>query len=157
MRIRKEISPWNSKMFIRLALILLFIINGFIVLLKVLNGQSLFDSQYNWVLGLMQPILLSSIFTYHARKATLFVNDHQNIDSFNDKLNKSILSQGTNADLATDTISRYVSTGWFYTLFNYWGNTETVTVQWGKEVVIEGSSRIVTQVEDSLTWNSSFK
>ncbi len=157
MRIRKEISPWNGKMFIRLALILLLILNGFIVLLKVLNGQSLFDSQYNWVLGLMQPILLASIFTYQTRKATLFVNDYQNIDSFNDKLNKSILSQGTNADHITDTSSRYVSTEWFYKLFNYWGGVETVTVQWGKEVVIEGSSRIVTQVEDSLTWNSSFK
>jgi hypothetical protein len=41
-------------------------------------------------------------------------------------------------------------------LFNYWGGSETITVQWGDEVVIEGSSRIVSQVEDSLTWNAAF-
>jgi len=157
MRIRKEISPWNGEMFIRLFVILFVILNGFIVLLNVLNGQSFFGSQYNWVLGLMQPVLLASIFTYQARKITLFLNDFQNIDSFRDKLNKNILSQGTNADQSTDASVRYVANGWFYKLFNYWGGVETVTVQWGNEVAIEGSSRIISQVEDSLTWNAVFK
>lgn len=157
MRIRKEISPWNGKMFIRLALILFFILNGFIVLLNTLNGQALFGSQYNWVLGLLQPILLASVFTYHGRKISLFINDHQNIESFEDKLNKNILSQGTTADQTTENTTRYVATSWFYKLFNYWAGVETVTVRWGSEVVIEGSSRIISQVEDSLTWSIAFK
>jgi len=156
MRIRKEISPWNGKVFIRLALILFVILNGFILLVNALNGQSLLGSQYNWVLGLLQPVLLASVFTYHTRKISLFVNDYQNIDSFRAKLDKNILSQGTIADLSADISSRYVAASWFYKLFNYWGGSETITVQWGDEVVIEGSSRIVSQVEDSLTWNAAF-
>lgn len=157
MRIRKEISPWNSKMFIRSALILFVILNGFIVLLNALSGQSLFGSQYNWVLGLMQPILLASVFTYTSRKICLYVNDYQNIDSFREKLDQNILSQGTTADQTTVNTSRYVGTGWFYKLFNYWGGVEAVTVTWGNEIVLEGSSRIISQVEDSLTWNAAFK
>ncbi len=156
MRIRKEISPWNGKMFTRLALILFLILNGFIVLFNTLNGQALFGSQYNWVLGLLQPILLASVFTYHGRKISLFVNDYQNIDSFGEKLDKNILSQGTTAVQTTENTTRYVATGWFYKLFNNWGGVETVTVHWGREVVIEGSSRIISQVEDSLTWNAAF-
>jgi len=157
MRIRKEISSWDGKLLIRSALILFVILNGFMVLLNALSGQSLFGSQYNWVLGLMQPILLASVFTYTSRKICLYVNDYQNIDSFREKLDQNILSQGTTADQTTENNSRYVGTGWFYKLFHYWGGVETVTVTWGNEIVLEGSSRIISQVEDSLTWNAAFK
>lgn len=156
MRIRKEISPWDGKMFFRLVLILVVILNGLIVLIHWLNGQPLLGSQYNWVLGLLQPILLASVFTYHGRKISLFINDFQNIDSFREKLDKNIMSQGTSAHLTSDTSSHYVATGWFYRLFHYWGGVETVKVHWGSEVVIEGSSRIISQVEDSLAWNAAF-
>jgi len=157
MRIRKEISSWDGKLFIRSALILFVILNGFMVLLNALTGQSLFGSQYNWVLGLMQPILIASVFTYTSRKICLYVNDYQNIESFEDKLNKNILSQGTSVDQTTKNTTRYVAKSWFYKLFNYWGGVETVTVRWGNEIVLEGSSRIISQIEDSLTWNTVFK
>lgn len=88
---------------------------------------------------------------------TLFINDFQNIDSFEDKLNTSILNKGMSTNQRGDNIAHYVATGWFYKLFNNWDGTETVRVKWGNEVVIEGSSRIVSQVEDSLTWNRVFK
>lgn len=156
MRIRKEISPWSGKMFIRLALILFVLLNAVIILLNLSTGKSSFES-YNWVLGLMQPVLLASVFTYHSRKTSLFVNDYQNIDAFGDKLNKNILSQGTTAEQSNETSSHYTATGWFYKLFNHWGGVETVFVQWGDEIVITGSSRIVSQVQDSLTWNTAFK
>jgi hypothetical protein len=122
-----------------------------------MSGQPFFGSQYNWVLGLLQPILLASVFTATTRKISLFVNDYQNIESFEDKLNKNILSQGTSVDQTTKNTSRYVATSWFYKLFNYWGGVETVTVTWGNEIVLEGSSRIISQVEDSLTWNAMFR
>jgi hypothetical protein len=157
MRIRKEISSWDGKLFIRSALILFVILNGFMVLLNAFSGQSVFGSQYNWVLGLMQPVLLASVFTYTSRKICLHVNDYQNIDSFREKLNQNILIQGMNTDHSTETSNRYVANSWFYKLFNFWGGVETVTVTWGNEIVIEGSSRIISQIEDSLTWNASFK
>lgn len=157
MRIRKEISSWDGKMFFRLTLILFIILNGLLIFINTMSGQPLFGSQYNWVLGLLQPILLASVFTATTRKISLFVNDYQNIESFEDKLNKNILSQGTSADQTTENTTRYVATNWFYKLFNYWGGVETVTVTWGNEIVLEGSSRIISQIEDSLTWNAVFK
>ncbi|MBX2895547.1 MAG: hypothetical protein KF763_08890 [Cyclobacteriaceae bacterium] len=158
MRIRKEIAPLQFKIFIRSVLLLLLALNGFIVLLNFLSGKALLEySLSNWVLGGLQPILLASVFTYTGRKVLLFVNDYQNIESFKDKLNQQILNKGVRADVTTDTQSRFVATGWFYKLFNYWNGVETVTVQWGNEIIVSGSSRIVSQVEDSLTWNPDFR
>ncbi|MBX2913701.1 MAG: hypothetical protein KF856_00380 [Cyclobacteriaceae bacterium] len=111
----------------------------------------------NFVLGFLQPVLLASVFSFTSRKILLFINDYQNIESFKDKLNQQVLNKGVRADVITDTQSRFVATGWFYRLFNYWGGAETVTVQWGDEVIVSGSSRIVSQVEDSLTWNPAFR
>jgi hypothetical protein len=158
MRVRKEVSPWNVKMFIRLTLIVFVIYNGLMLLAKMLDGDSLFSLSYTWIFNcIIQPLVFASIFTNASRKMTLFINDFQNIDSFEDKLNTNILSKGMNARERADTTSRYVATGWFYKLFNHWDETETVSVKWGNEVVIEGSSRIISQVEDSLTWNPTFK
>lgn len=159
MRIRKEIGPWNFKLFFKIALISFAILNGFIVLLNFLDGQSLFQySSSNWMFGLFQPIMLAVIFTNASRRMFLFVNDFQNLESFEEKLNTAILSHGTKIDSSTkSTTSRYVATNWFYRLFNFWGGLETVRVHWGDEIVIEGSQRIVSQIEDSLTWNATFK
>lgn len=156
MRIRRKIEPWNSTLFIRFTLVLFVSFNMLIFLINGLIYKSIFES-YNWVMGVMQPVLLASIFTYHSRKISLFINDHQMIDSFIEKLNKNVLSQGTCVNEVTQNTTRYGSTGWFYRLFNYWGGVETVTVQWGDEVLIEGSQRLVGQIEDSLTWNPQFK
>jgi hypothetical protein len=158
MRIRKEISPWNFKVFIRLTLIVFVIYNGLMLLAKMLDGDSLFSLSFTWIFNcIIQPLVFASIFTNASRKMTLFINDFQNIASFDDKLNTNILSKGMNAHERSDTISNYVATGWFYKLFNYWDGAETVSVKWGSQVVIEGSSRIVSQIEDSLTWNAAFK
>jgi hypothetical protein len=158
MRIRKEISPWNGKMFIRITLIVFVIYNGLMLLAKTLDGDALFSLSYTWLFNcIIQPLVFASIFTNASRKMTLFINDFQNIDSFEDKLNTNILNKGMSANQGDDNTAHYVATGWFYKLFNHWDRTETVSVKWGNEVVIKGSSRIVSQVEDSLTWNKAFK
>jgi hypothetical protein len=41
MRIRKEISPWNSKMFICITLIVFIIYGGLMLLAKTLDGEPL--------------------------------------------------------------------------------------------------------------------
>lgn len=46
MRIRKEISPWNGKMFIRITLIVFVIYNGLMLLAKTLDGDALFSLSY---------------------------------------------------------------------------------------------------------------
>jgi hypothetical protein len=102
-------------------------------------------------------LIFAGIFTNASRKMTLFVNGFHTIESFADKLNKSILDKGVAERSSTDTVATYAATGWFYKLFNNWDGSETVTVKWGDEVIIEGSSRIVSQIEDSLTWNAAFK
>lgn len=106
MRIRKEIASWNGKRFIRIALVLFVLLNAVIVLLQLLTGRPLFDS-YNWVLGVMQPVLLASIFTYSSREATLFINDYQNIESFQDKLNKSITEKGMARQSSTGSLAYF--------------------------------------------------
>jgi hypothetical protein len=158
MRIRKEIAPLNSKMFIYIALMVFLIYSGLMLVAKALDGDPLFTISYSWIFScLIQPVVIGYVFSNASRKLTLFVNDYQNIESFKDKLNQQVLNKGVRADVITDTQSRFVATGWFYRLFNYWNGVETVTVQWGDEVIVSGSSRIVSQVEDSLTWNPAFR
>ena len=145
-------------MFIRLTLIVFVIYNGLMLLARTLDGDALFSLSYTWIFNcIIQPLVFASIFTNASRKMTLFINDFQNIDSFEDKLNTSILNKETRANQRDDNTTHYAATGLFFSLFNNWDGTETVSVKWGNEVVIEGSSRIVSQVEDSLTWNKVFK
>ncbi len=147
MRIRKEISNWNSKMFILIAFVVFIIFNAIILLLNYLGGKDVLAFSYSWILsGFIQPLLLAAIFTNASKKMTLVINDFQAIDSFKDKLNTSILNKGVEVQESADSNIRYAATGWFYKLFNYWDGFETVTVKWGNEVVIEGSSRLVSQV-----------
>lgn len=158
MRIRKEVAPPNSRMFMGIALIVFVVYSILILLAKVLDGEPLFTISYTWVFTcLIQPLILGYVFSNASRKLTLFVNDYQNIDSFKDRLNQHVLNKGVRADLITETRSLFVATGWFYQLFNHWRGVETVTIDWGDEIVIAGSSRIVSQIEDSLIWNPAFK
>jgi len=158
MRIRKEIAPLNSKMFSYIALIVFVLYSSLMLVAKALDGDPLFAISYSWIFScLIQPVIIGYVFSNASRKLTLFVNDYQNIESFKDKLTQHFLNKGVRADQISETQSRFVATGWFYRLFNYWNGVETVSVHWGNEVVIEGSSRIVSQVEDSLTWNAAFK
>lgn len=158
MRIRKEIAPFNSKMFTYITLIAFVIFSGLMMAMKALDGVPLFSISYSWVFScIIQPLILGYVYSNASRRLILYVNDYQHIDSFKEKLNQNILNKGVLAERITETESRFVATGWFYKLFNRWNGSETITVQWGDEVVIAGSSRIVSQVEDSLTWNPAFK
>jgi hypothetical protein len=158
MRIRKQISPWNVKMFLPIALFVFLLFNALILFLNYLDAKPLLSFSFNWIFsGLVNPFLIASIFTNTFRRTTLFINDYQNIEAFADKLKKSILDKGVAERSSTDTVATYAATGWFYKLFNNWDGSETVTVKWGDEVIIQGSSRIVSQIEDSLTWNAAFK
>ena len=158
MRIRKEISPFNTRLFMQAVAILLVLLNGLILVLNLLSGRSFLEyTASNWTLGLLQPVLLASVFAYHARKVTIFINDYQSIESFTEKLNKVLLDNGVKPERTTNNTTSYIPTGWLYRLFNYWSRTEVVQVYWGDEMIVEGSARLVTQVEDSLTWNAMFR
>jgi hypothetical protein len=157
MRIRKQISPWSSKMFISLTVIVFITYGGLMLLAKTLDGEPLTFS-YSLVFScILQPLIFASIFTNASRKMTLFVNDFHNIESFANKLNESILNKGVAERNSANNVATYAATGWFYKLFNNWDGSETIFVKWGDEVMIQGSSRIVSQIEDSLTWNAAFK
>ncbi|MCE7862221.1 MAG: hypothetical protein DYG99_01635 [Bacteroidetes bacterium CHB5] len=158
MRIRRETAPLNWKMFVRITLIVFIIFSGLMMVAKALDDEPLFSISYSWVFScILQPLILGYVYSSASRRLILYVNDYQHIDSFKEKLNQNILNKGVQAERITETESQFVATGWFYKLFNRWNGNETITVQWGDEVVITGSSRIVSQVEDSLTWNPAFK
>ncbi|MBX2899040.1 MAG: hypothetical protein KF775_05305 [Cyclobacteriaceae bacterium] len=158
MRIRKEVANWNIKLFIKTTLILLVVLNGLLFFINYLSGRPPFEYfMVSWVVAFLQPVLLASVFAYNARKVLLFVNDYQPIDSFREKLNTVILGNGTQIESADATQTTYIATGWFYRLFSLWGRTEVVRVQWGNQVVVEGQGRLISQIEDSLTWNKMFR
>jgi len=91
MRIRKEIAPLNSKMFIHIALIVFVIYSGLMLVAKALDGDPLFTISYSWIFScLIQPVIIGYVFSNASRKLTLFVNDYQNIESFKDKLNQQV-------------------------------------------------------------------
>ena len=158
MRIRKEVSPRNVKMFMRIALFTSFFFCVIVLLFNFLEHKPLFAFSYHWIfIVLFYPLILASVYSSASRKITLYINDHQNIDSFRTKLTKTILSKNVEESNSVNNVSLFAAKGWFYRLFNNWDRSETVSVKWENEVVIEGSARIVSQIEDSLTWNTAFR
>lgn len=160
MRIRKDISPWNFKVFFIMLGVLLFIYNIFYLLAGYFDGENFFSNQgavLSWVLmGLINPLIMSSLITSSFRTTQLYINDYQQIPDFATKLDKKIQAENMTL-IETGTRHVYRPNNWFYKLFNSWSGSENVVVTWGDEVLISGSLRKVSAVEDVLTWNADFR
>lgn len=158
MRIRKEISKWSVKTFLKLAGILLVVFNLFIFLSAYMD-HSITDvnQSFVWMSGVFYPLLLASIATTGFRTGTLYINDYQAIPDFKEKLKAKIKHE--NMTVVSDTTDQtvYKPGGGYFSLFKAWGGTEMLTATWREEIVLSGSLRKITVLEDILTWNKEFK
>ncbi len=158
MRIRKEISKWSIKTFLKLAGILLVLFNLFTFLTAYMD-HSVWDVSVGFILmaGIFYPLLLASIATTGFRTGTLYINDYQALPNFKEKLKSRIEKENMVIESETDGQTMYKPKGGYYSFFNAWGSTEKLTATWGDEIVLNGSLRKVTVLEDVLTWNKDFK
>ncbi|MBX2963754.1 MAG: hypothetical protein KF687_14685 [Cyclobacteriaceae bacterium] len=158
MRIRKEISKWSVKTFFKLAGVLLVLFNLFTVLAAYMD-HSVWEVTPGFLLmaGLFYPLLLASIATTGFRMGTLYINDYQAILDFKEKLKSKLEKENMVVESETNLQTVYKPKGGYYSLFNAWGGTEKLTVTWADEIVLSGSLRKVTVLEDVLTWNKDFK
>ncbi|MBX2955535.1 MAG: hypothetical protein KF846_05235 [Cyclobacteriaceae bacterium] len=158
MRIRKEISKWSIKTFLKLAGLLLVIFNLF-TLLAAYMDHSIWDVSLSFTLvaGVFYPVLLASILTTGFRTGTLYINDYQAMVDFQEKLKSKIEKENMVIESEMDNHAVYRPRGGYYSLFNAWGGTEKLTATWDDEIVLSGSLRKVTVVEDVLTWNKEFR
>lgn len=158
MRIRKEISKWSIKTFLKLAGLLLVIFNLF-TLLAAYMDHTVWDVSLNFTLfaGLFYPLMLASILTTSFRTATLYINDYQSMADFKEKLKSKIDKENMAIESETDGRTIYKPRDGYYSLFNAWSGTEKLTATWGDEIVLSGSLRKVTVLEDVLTWNKEFR
>lgn len=157
MRIRKEISKWSVKTFLKLAGILLVIFNLFIFLSAYIDHTVAdVNDSFVWMAGVFYPLLLASIATTGFRTGTLYINDYQAIPDFKEKLNAKIVKENMVIESETENQTMYKPGGGYFSLFNAWGGTEKLTANWGEEIILSGSLRKVTALEDILTWNKDF-
>lgn len=160
MRLRKEISKWSFKTFLKWFGGLFIFFNVFYVLAGYVDNKEFFNNThflYNWLLmGLFYPLLLSSITTTASRSLTITLGDFQNIPEFREKL-MSIAKQDFAIVKDEHNITELKPTSRFYRLIYMWTQSENISIHWGEEIVIHGSQRKVSAMEDSLTWNTMFK
>lgn len=157
MRIRKEISKWSVKTFLKVAGLLLVLFNLFIFLAAYIDHNITdLNRSFVWMAGLFYPLLLASIATTGFRTGTLYINDYQVIPDFKEKLKSKIEKENMVIDSETENQTLYKPRGGYFSLFNAWGGTEKLTATWGEEIVLSGSLRKVTALEDILTWNKDF-
>jgi hypothetical protein len=108
-------------------------------------------------MGLSYPLILSAISATGFRSSTITISDFQSIPEFREKL-LSIALKGYRITQDYPTKTMLTPTSWFYKIFNAWSGTENVSIKWSDhEVIIHGSQRKVSQLEDILTWNNLFK
>lgn len=157
MRIRKEISKWSVKTFLKVAGLLLVLFNLFIFLAAYIDHNITdLNRSFVWMAGLFYPLLLASIATTGFRTGTLYINDYQVIPDFKEKLKSKIEKENMVIDSETENQTLYKPRGGYFSLFNAWGGTEKLTANWSEEIVLSGSLRKVTALEDILTWNKDF-
>lgn len=158
MRIRKEISKWSVKTFLKLAGILLVVFNLFIFLSAYMD-HSITDvnQSFVWMSGVFYPLLLASIATTGFRTGTLYINDYQAIPDFKEKLKAKIKQENMTVVSETTDQTVYKPGGGYFSLLKAWGGTEMLTATWCEEIVLSGSLRKITVLEDILTWNKEFK
>lgn len=157
MRIRKEISRWSVKTFLKVAGLLLVLFNLFIFLAAYIDHNITdLNRSFVWMAGLFYPLLLASIATTGFRTGNLYINDYQVIPDFKEKLKSKIEKENMVIDSETENQTLYKPRGGYFSLFNAWGGTEKLTATWGEEIVLSGSLRKVTALEDILTWNKDF-
>jgi hypothetical protein len=158
MRIRKEIEKWNIVLFLKLSVILLVIFNFFYLFSAYLDNALTDINITNWIiLSVFYPVFFASLLTNGFRKGTLFINDYSTISEFTSKIKSKILSENFELELETETKSVYKPIHWYYKLFNGWKGSEKLVVTWGNEIVVYGSLRKISNLEDIVTWNADFK
>jgi len=161
MRLRKHISNWSIKTFLKIFGFLFLFFNVFYVLAGYVDHKAFFNNQeflFNWLLmGLAYPIFLSLIATTGFRSSTLIIGDFQSNAEFREKLIAvAIKGYAVIKDSPEETI--LTSTFWFFKAFNAWRGSENITIRWGPpEITIHGSQRKISSVEDALNWSPQFK
>jgi hypothetical protein len=158
MRIRKEITKWNITMFAKVTFVLLVLFN-FFYLAAAYMDQSIADiNPWNWLMMcVLYPILLSAILNNGFRKGILYINDHEAIADFTNKLKSKILTENMEVESDDSVRTIYKPKNWLYKIFNAWQGSEKLYVSWGTEIVVAGSLKKVNTLEEILTWNKDFK
>jgi hypothetical protein len=145
------------KTFLKVAGLLLVLFNLFIFLAAYIDHNITdLNRSFVWMAGLFYPLLLASIATTGFRTGNLYINDYQVIPDFKEKLKSKIEKENMVIDSETENQTLYKPRGGYFSLFNAWGGTEKLTATWGEEIVLSGSLRKVTALEDILTWNKDF-
>jgi hypothetical protein len=145
-------------MFAKVTFVLLVLFN-FFYLAAAYMDQSIADiNPWNWLMMcLLYPTFLSVILNNGFRKGVLFINDHEAITDFTSKLKSKILTENMEVETDDPTRTIYKPKNWFFKIFNAWQGSEKLTANWGTEIVVEGSLKKITMLEDILTWNKDFK
>lgn len=161
MRLRKEISKWSFKTFLKWFGGTFLFLNVFFALAGYVDYKDPFHNReflYQWLtMGLFYPLLLSAITATASRSSTITLGDFQTITNFREKL-MSIATEGFAIVKDEPELTELKPASWFYKTFYSWTRSENITIRWGiEEVVIHGSQRKVSTLEDSLTWNKMFK
>jgi predicted permease len=160
MRIRKEVSTWSLKIFLILLISLLIIYNLFYLLAGYFQETEFFSNNYFWtwiLLAIFNPLVLSMILTTVFRTSSLFITDYENIEGFQDKLKTIVLSRNLKIELELEKVVVFTPTNWFFKLFNAWFETEKLTIQWEREIIIHGPLKKISALEDALTFDTALK
>lgn len=153
MRIRKETGPWNWNAFLKVAGITAFFYALFLVL-DFFGGDGI--RLTSWFYVIFYPIVFGSIYANSMRPARVFVNDHQSISEFKNQLLEKLTKE--DYDLVHSGENTIATPGrGFRKLAQRWFGSEQITITWGEEIVVSGSTRPVSWIEDVLTWNPAFR
>ncbi|MBX2966075.1 MAG: hypothetical protein KF845_08010 [Cyclobacteriaceae bacterium] len=158
MRIRKETSKWSVKTFLKIAVILLIIFNTFYLLTAWLdNALNQMNTNYILMFCILYPVLLAAIGSTSYRTGTLYINDYEAVTDFRKLLEELIRKENMVIETETPDETLYRPVNRFFNLFNAWGGSEKLRASWKKEIVLSGSIRKISAIEDILTWNKTFK
>jgi hypothetical protein len=156
-----EQENYNWKALLLAYLFLLVTFTGFKLLIFPFDTDAPLDiiwfmKNSYWLL--IYPLFLSSLFIHNLRKAYLTVGNFNAIPDFEAKLYLHIDTFKMAQVKNTATEWQYLPTVKFRKMFNYWFDTERLTISLSKEMIkITGPVYRISQLDDILKWNKDFK
>lgn len=161
MQRKKETSPFSWKLFLLFFALFFMFYNGFYLLTIIIDKKPIENiSLTTWIInGGLMPGVLSLSLAYILRVTSLIIINYNAVPDFRVKLLKHLINQkGIRIETQTEHEIHFKPTAWYNKIVRSWLGTEDLHVIWrDQEVLIKGSARRVSIIEDILTWNQDFK